>query len=50
MLIDNDSTIYVPVDKEKIKAQILEIRGYKVMFDKDIAMYFCVETKDLNRQ
>ncbi len=48
-MTDNEITIYEPIDKEKVKAQILEIRGYRVMLDSDIAMYFCVETKALNR-
>ncbi len=41
--------VYYPIDKEKIKAQIFDIRGYKVMLDRDIAVYFGVETKALNR-
>ena len=48
-MTDNEIKIYEPVDKEKVKDQILEIRGYRVMLDSDIAMYFCVETKALNR-
>ena len=36
-MADNEITIYEPVDKEKVKTQILEIRGYRVMIDKDIA-------------
>ena len=38
-----------PVDKERVKAQILDIRGYKVMVDSDIAMYFDVTTGNLNK-
>ena len=38
-MADNEITIYEPVDKEKVKTQILEIRGYRVMIDKDIAEY-----------
>ena len=50
----NDKTtteiaIFEPVDKEKVKSQIYEIRGYRVMLDSDIAVYFGVETKALNR-
>ncbi len=37
------------VDKERVKAQILDIRGYKVMADSDIAMYFDVTTGNLNK-
>ena len=48
-MADNEITIYTPIDKERIKTQIFEIRGHKVMFDKDIAVYFDVETKALNR-
>ncbi|MBR6273551.1 MAG: ORF6N domain-containing protein [Lachnospiraceae bacterium] len=35
--------------KEKVKTQIIDIRGHKVMMDSDIAVYFGVETKALNR-
>ena len=48
-MAENEITIYEPVDKEKIKAQILDIRGYKVMLDKDIAVYFGTTTGNLNR-
>ena len=48
-MADNEITIYEPIDKEKVKTQILEIRGYRVMLDSDIATYFGVETKALNR-
>ena len=48
-MIENGITEYRPIDKEKVKAQIYEIRGYKVMLDKDLAEYFCVETKAMNR-
>jgi phage regulator Rha-like protein len=37
------------VNKEDVKAQILEIRGYRVMLDKDIAVYFGVTTGNLNK-
>ena len=37
------------VNKEDVKAQILEIRGYRVMLDKDIALYFGVTTGNLNK-
>ncbi len=37
------------VNKENVKTQIFEVRGYRVMFDKDIANYFGVETAALNR-
>ena len=46
---DNEIIIYEPIDKEKVKAQILEIRGYKVMMDSDIAAYFGVTTGNLNK-
>ena len=42
-------TLYEPIDKDKVKAQILEIRGYRVMLDKDIAIYFGVTTGNLNK-
>lgn len=40
---------YESVDKENVKAQILEVRGYRVMLDKDIAVYFGVTTGNLNK-
>ena len=41
--------ILPPIDKESVKTKIYEVRGHKVMIDKDIAVYFGVETKLLNR-
>lgn len=49
MMADNEITIYEPIDKEKVKSQIFEIRGYRVMIDSDIAMYFDVTTGNLNK-
>ncbi len=48
-MANDEMIIFEPIDKEKVKGQIWEFRGYKVMLDKDIAMYFGVETKALNR-
>lgn len=42
-------TINKPIDKEKVKGQIYNIRGLRVMLDKDIAVYFGVTTGNLNR-
>ena len=33
----------------KIQSMIYEIRGYRVMFDSDLAILYQVETKHLNR-
>ena len=46
---DNEIKVYEPIDREEVKAQIFEIRGYKVMLDRDIAAYFGVTTGNLNR-
>ena len=46
---NNEIITFEPINKEKIKSQIYEIRGYKVMLDSDIAKYFAIETKSLNR-
>ena len=46
---NNEIAVFEPIDKEKVKAQILEIRGYKVMIDSDIAVYFGVTTGNLNK-
>ena len=40
---------YEAVNKENVKSQIFEIRGYRVMLDKDIASYFGVTTSNLNK-
>ena len=48
-MADNEITVYAPVDKEKVKTQIFDVRGYKVMLDKDIAEYFDVTTGNLNK-
>lgn len=44
-----DIEVVKKIDKEAIKSQIFEIRGFRVMIDSDIAKYFGVETKALNR-
>lgn len=45
----NEPTILNKIDREKVKSQIYEIRGLRVMLDSDIAAYFGVETAALNR-
>ena len=37
------------IDKDEIKKRIYEIRGHRVMIDSDIAGYYGVETKALNK-
>lgn len=48
-MADNEIITYEPLDKEKVQAKIFDIRGYKVMVDSDIAMYFDVTTGNLNK-
>ena len=48
-MIKNEVVLSASIDKEKVKTQIYEIRGHKVMIDKDIAEYFGVTTGNLNR-
>lgn len=48
-MVTNEITSFEPIDKEKVKGQILEFRGIKVMLDCDIAAYFGTETGALNR-
>ncbi len=36
-MADNEITVYTPIDKDRVKSQIFEIRGCRVMLDKDIA-------------
>ena len=48
-MADEEMALYEPIDREKVKGQIFEIRGLRVMLDRDIAVYFGVETKALNR-
>ena len=45
----NEVTILDKIDREKVKSQIYEVRGLRVMLDSDIAAYFGVETGALNR-
>ena len=45
----DELVIFEPIDKEKVKGQILEFRGIRVMLDSVIAEYFGVETGALNR-
>lgn len=45
----DEMIIFESIDKEKVKEQILEFRGIKVMLDSVIAEYFGVETGALNR-
>ena len=48
--INSDEILdYEFVNKENVKTQIFEIRGYRVMIDKDIANYFGVTTSNLNK-
>ena len=49
MIVKNELTIFEPIDKNKVKTQIYEIRGMRVMLDKDIAAYFGVDTGAMNR-
>ncbi len=48
-MADSSLTLYEPIDKEAVKAQIFDIRGIKVMLDRDIAICFGVDTGALNR-
>ena len=48
-MADNEITVYTPIDKVRVKSQIFEIRGCRVMLDKDIAEYFDVTTGNLNK-
>ena len=45
----NTTDLPIILDREKVKTQIYEVRGYRVMTDHDIAVYFGVETKALNK-
>ena len=45
----NEVAIFEQIDREKVKSQIYEVRGLRVMLDRDIAAYFGVETGALNR-
>ena len=49
LISENELTIFEPIDKNKVKTQIYEIRGMRVMLDKDIAAYFGVDTGAMNR-
>lgn len=45
----NEVTILDKIDREKVKSQIYEVRGLRVMLDSDIAAYFGVTTGNLNK-
>ena len=45
----NEATILDKIDREKVKSQIYEVRGLRVMLDSDIAAYFGVTTGNLNK-
>ena len=45
----NEVVIFEQIDREKVKSQIYDVRGLRVMLDRDIAAYFGVETGALNR-
>ena len=45
----SELVVFKEIDKEKVKSQIYEVRGLRVMLDSDIAAYFGVETAALNR-
>lgn len=45
----NEVTILEQIDREKVKSQIYEVRGLRVMLDSDIAAYFGVTTGNLNK-
>ena len=47
--MSKDISIYEPIDKEKVKTQIFEIRGYRVILGSDISVYFDVTTGNLNK-
>ena len=49
MADENEVKVYEPIDIETVKAQIFEVRGYRVMLDSDIALYFDVATGQMNR-
>ncbi|MBQ6639327.1 MAG: ORF6N domain-containing protein [Lachnospiraceae bacterium] len=48
-MADNELSVFGPIDRERIKAQIFEVRGLRVMLDQDIAEYFGVTTGNLNK-
>lgn len=49
LITKNELALFEPIDKNKVKTQIYEIRGMRVMLDRDIAAYFGVETGAMNR-
>ena len=48
-MVENVIKDYEPINKEKVKGQIVEIRGIRVMLDSDLANYFGVTTGNLNK-
>lgn len=45
----NEAVIFEQIDREKVKSQIYDVRGLRVMLDRDIAAYFGVTTGNLNK-
>ena len=41
---------YPILKTDEIRSRIYEVRGQKIMLDRDLAMLYSVETKYLNRQ
>ncbi len=44
-----DFVVSIPVDRERVRKQIFEVRGLRVMLDRDIAEWFGVTTGNLNK-
>lgn len=48
-IIQQKRDVLIPVFMEAVRAKIMDIRGQKVIIDRDVAELYGVETKDINR-
>lgn len=48
-IVQQKRDVLIPVFMEAVRAKIMDIRGQKVIIDRDVAELYGVETKDINR-
>ena len=48
-IVQQKRDVLIPVFMEAVRAKIMDIRGQKVIIDRDVAKLYGVETKDINR-
>lgn len=48
-IVQQKRDVLIPVFMEAVRAKIMDLRGQKVIIDRDVAELYGVETKDINR-